>query len=110
MRPGGERRGNSQDRARRRVWLLETFDPDLGPELARCHLGLAEGCAGTVNILTLTVDRLDPGGTYARSNIQPACRPCQHRQGALISWERRRQWRDWMDEARAAGIDWDGVM
>lgn len=110
MRPGGERRGNTRDRARRRVWLLSTFDPDLGPELARCHLGTSDMCSGTVDARTLTVDRIEPGGSYARDNIQPACRVCQNQQGALISWESRRQWREWMAEARAAGIDWDGVM
>lgn len=110
MRPGGERRGSNRHRKLRRAWLLATFDPDLGPELARCHLGISEACAGTVDALTLTVDRIEPGGTYAHGNIQPACRPCQNRQGALISWESRRQWREWMDQARAEGIEWDGVM
>lgn len=89
---------------------MRTFDVDLGPELARCALALSPVCSGTVDARTLTVDRIDPGGTYAHGNIQPACRPCQNHQGALITWERRRQWREWMDEARAAGIEWDGAM
>lgn len=110
MRPGGERRGNCRDRARRRAWLLETFDPDLGPHLARCRLELSDVCSGIVNQTTLTVDRIESGGSYARGNIQPACAPCQRVQGALITWERRHEWRMWMDEAEAAGIEWDGVM
>lgn len=110
MRPGGEKRGNSRDRARRRVWLLANFDKDLGPDLARCWLDVSPACTETVNARTLTVDRIDPGGTYAHSNIQPACRPCQHTQGALITNERRRQWRALMEEARARGIEWDGAM
>ena len=110
MRPGGEKRGNSRDRARRRAWLLRTFDPDLGPELARCHLKLSDVCARTVTATSLTVDRIEPGGSYAHDNIRPACRACQNTQGALITWERRYQWRGWWEEAQAAGIEWDGSM
>lgn len=165
MRPGGEKRGSSYDRARRRVWLLATFDMDLGPDKARCALAISENCRQVVDKRTLTADRIDPGGTYAHiifrdqdalddfvqgavveaihkaaddfqrswpvygddwlreradalakqldsgnGNIQPACTPCQNRQGALITRERRHQWVAWMDEARQAGVEWDGVM
>lgn len=111
MRPGGERRGNNRDRARRRAWLLETFDQDLGPEVARCHLKLdGDRCHGIVDATTLTADRIDAGGTYRRENIQPACKPCQVYQGALITRERRWQWRALVAEAADAGIEWDGVM
>lgn len=110
MRPGGERRGNARDRARRRAWLLATFDQDLGPDKARCHLSLSEVCVGVVDAVTLTVDRIEPGGPYTRDNVRPACAPCQNRQGALITRERRLQWRAWWDEAQAAGIDWDGTL
>lgn len=109
MRAGGEKRGNCYDRARRRAYLLAEFDPDLGPDLARCHLfGLSDACRGTVDAQSMTVDRIDPGGTYARDNIRPACRPCQNKQGALITNEARRHWRNLMEEADAAGIEWDG--
>lgn len=111
MRPGGERRGNTRDRQRRRAYLLQEFDPDLGPDRARCHLfGLSEHCLGTVDKHTLTVDRIEPGGSYCRDNIRPACRPCQNTQGALITRERREQWRRLMDEATARGIEWDGAL
>lgn len=110
MRAGGDRRGNSRDRARRRAWLLETFDPDLGPEVARCHLKLSERCHQYVDATTLTVDRIEPGGTYRRDNIRPACTPCQSEQGALITNARRWDWLRWMAEAKARGIEWDGVM
>ena len=110
MRAGGDRRGNTVDRKRRKVWLLATFDTDLGPDQCRCHLLLSERCRGILDIHTVTSDRIQPGGTYRRSNTQPACVPCQNLQGALITRERRHQWFAWMDEARAAGIDWDGVM
>ena len=110
MRPGGEKRGNTRDRARRRAWLLRAFDPDLGDELARCHLKLSDVCARTVNSFSLTVDRIEPGGSYAHDNIRPACRACQNTQGALITAERRHQWLAWMQEAEEAGIEWDGAM
>lgn len=109
MRPGGERRGNNRDRARRRAWLLATFDTDLGPERARCWLDLSPGCLQEVDAHSLTVDRIHPGGTYARTNVQPACRPCQVVQGALITNEARAAWRALLEEARAMGIDWNGV-
>lgn len=109
MRPGGEKRGNSTDRRRRREYLLEEFDDDLGPDRARCHLfGLSEACLGTVDRYSLTVDRIEPGGSYCRDNIRPACKPCQNKQGALITKERRDQWRLHMAEADAADIDWNG--
>lgn len=110
VRAGFDRRGNSQDRARRRVWLLDTFDPDLGPGVARCGLRISERCHGIVDDTTLTVDRINPGGTYARDNIQPACTPCQSRQGALMTNEARHQWHRFMEEAAQLGIAWDGVL
>lgn len=110
MRPGGERRGNCRDRARRREWLLANFDKDLGPERARCWLDLSPACLEFLNITTLTVDRIHPAGSYARDNIQPACRPCQVLQGALITRERRAEWRALMAEAEARGIEWDGQL
>lgn len=110
MRPGGEKRGNCRDRARRRAWLLATFDKDLGPTRARCWLDLVPGCLVFVDATTITVDRIEPGGSYRRENIQPACRPCQVHQGALITKARRDEWRALMAEADAAGIEWDGAL
>lgn len=83
-------RGNSRDRARRRAWVLEAFDPDLGPDRARCRLQLSGGCLGVVDRLTLWVDRIIPGGTYCRENIQPGCGPCQIEQGGLLGVAARR--------------------
>lgn len=109
MRPGGEKRGSSYARRRRRRWLLENFDPDLGPDRARCHLfGLSDRCLSFVDATTLTVDRIETGGSYAHDNIRPACTPCQNLQGALITRERRHAWKALMEEAAARGIDWNG--
>lgn len=113
MRPGGEKRGNNRDRRRRKIWMLATFDKDLGPDKARCHLLLSDRCqteAAVLDFHTVTADRINPGGTYAHPNIRPACRLCQVRQGGLITRERRETWRRYMQEAEAEGIAWDGVM
>ena len=110
MRAGGEKRGNSRDRANRKTWLLATFDTDLGPERARCHLRISKACVREVDRRGVTADRIDPGGSYRHENIRPACRPCQNRQGALITRERREQWFAWRREADELGIEWDGVL
>lgn len=85
-RPGYiDKRGNNVSRARRRSWLLATFDEDLGPGRARCHLKISADCLRVVDEVTLSVDRIQMGGSYARGNIQPACKPCQDRQGGLAA-------------------------
>lgn len=110
MRAGGEKRGSSYARRSRRAWLLATFDTDLGPDVARCHLKLSDRCHGVVDGLTLTADRINPGGTYRHDNIQPACVPCQTTQGALITNAARHAWQSYMNEALDRGVEWDGSM
>lgn len=113
MRPGGDARGSTRNRRQRKLWMLATFDTDLGPDKVRCHLKLTDRCKENpidLTYFTVTADRIDPGGTYARPNVQPACAPCQNLQGALITRARREQWLQWMAEAEAEGIEWDGVM
>lgn len=91
--------------------MLATFDVDLGPEVCRCHLKIAEDrCHGILDFSTVTADRIDPGGTYRRENVQPACTPCQTKQGALTTNAARRAWVNFKEEAEARGIEWDGVM
>lgn len=85
MRAGGEKRGNSRDRRARKVWMLATFDPDLGPDHARCRLGISDRCLGLLDLATVTADRIVRGGSYRRENCQPACAPCQNRQGGLAN-------------------------
>jgi hypothetical protein len=83
-RPGYvDKRGNNRDRERRRAWLLTHFDADLGPGRARCRLNLSPRCERVVDEVSLRVDRIEMGGTYRRSNIQPSCPPCSDRQGGL---------------------------
>lgn len=76
-RPGGDARGNAQDRRRRKIWLLATFGD--GEKCPCAH------CGAELDYDTVTVDRIVPGhegGRYVRGNIQPSCRPCANRQGA----------------------------
>lgn len=84
-RPGFiDKRGNWKARKRRKVRLLEKFDPELGPDQARCRLDLHPRCLGLLDIDTITPDRLVPGSSYAFDGLQPACHPCQSVQGGLL--------------------------
>ena len=67
-RPGGEKRGNCYDRRRRKLWMLETFGD-----------GATAPCTHCLELLTpdtIEADRIVPGGSYRRDNIQPSCRRC----------------------------------
>lgn len=87
----GNDRGNSETRRRRRAWLIQAYASDV-PGFARCYrCGRLvynpddypnEECVvvktreGVYAARVLTIDRIIPGiqgGTYARSNIRPAC-------------------------------------
>lgn len=87
----GNERGGTEARRRRRAWLIETYQSDV-PGFARCYRCgrlvynpddySAESCLvvqtpeGIFAARPLTVDRIIPGargGTYARTNIRPAC-------------------------------------
>jgi len=100
----GNARGGSDDRRRRREWLIQTFRADadvvtsgqfgLGGDLLVPVLPGTEGsmpacrcyrCGKLLTADTLTVDRIVPGcqgGTYARNNIRPACGRCNSSTGA----------------------------
>lgn len=99
----GNARGGSEDRRRRREWLVQTYRAnvdlivlewahseslpvavDQGTEGAhpacRCYR-----CGVLLTVDTLTVDRIVPGcrgGTYRRENIRPACQTCNSSTGA----------------------------
>jgi hypothetical protein len=76
-RHGGDTRGNTTNRRRRKLWLLATFGD--GERCSCSHCGIELVAA------TLTTDRVIPGhqgGRYVRGNIRPSCAPCAHRQGA----------------------------
>lgn len=69
-------RGSSEDRRRRRSWLLERFGDGVQAPCWRC--------GALLTMTTITVDRITPGcrgGRYVRTNIRPACGPCNSETG-----------------------------
>lgn len=101
--------GNSEDRRRRRAYLIETYraNYDLHPAdatVTRFQRGvqLGEGipaarcyrCALLLTVDTVTVDRIIPGcqgGRYVRNNIRPACGPCNSETGGALARRGRRR-------------------
>lgn len=100
-------RGGSEDRRRRREWLVETYraNQDLridqveidgqlfdhprgvwhgdGQPACRCYR-----CGDLLTVDTVTVDRIVPGckgGTYRRNNIRPACGSCNSETGGALA-------------------------
>ncbi|HVI77689.1 MAG TPA: HNH endonuclease [Candidatus Acidoferrum sp.] len=72
-RNGGDRRGSSEDRRKRKVWMLWKFGDGQSAPCVHCGKGL--------EFDTMEQDRIIPGGGYNRQNIQPSCRPCNERRG-----------------------------
>lgn len=100
----GNVRGGADDRRRRREWLIRTFRSDRDVIVVQLHHGplvvpVLAGtpgseptcrcyrCGALLTADTVTVDRIRPGcqgGTYARTNIRPACGPCNSSTGATV--------------------------
>lgn len=82
MRAGGDKRGSSADRRRRRAWLLSPEAGILQDGEFVAFGGDGESvpcwwkCGREVTDSTVEADRIIPGGSYRRGNIVPACRPC----------------------------------
>jgi len=72
-RNGGDKRGKAADRRRRKVWMLAYYGNGTTAPCTHC------GCE--LDVQTIEQDRIIPGGSYARSNIQPSCRSCNVRRG-----------------------------
>lgn len=78
-------RGNSEDRRRRREWLVRTFG---NGRSCPCS-----ACGRRLTVRTVTADRIVPGcdgGRYVRGNIQPMCAFCNSSLGSTMRHERRR--------------------
>jgi hypothetical protein len=74
-------RGNTKQRLKRRLWILEHFASDVAGYVRcyRCGIRLTES--------TMTIDRIVPGcqgGKYVPGNIRPACGPCNSLAGATV--------------------------
>ena len=73
-RTGTDKRGSATDRRVRHMWLLLVFD----------HKCVHCGCELTM--ATVEADRIVPGGSYARSNIQASCGDCNRDRGDDVDW------------------------
>jgi hypothetical protein len=78
MRSGGEKRGNSTDRARRKHWLLSTFGDGVTCPCTHCTVQLT--------YRTVEADRIIPGDSYRHENIQPSCRSCNLARSDKVEW------------------------
>ena len=81
-RAGGDKRGSSGDRKRRREWLVS---PVAGRMVEGVWIAFGGdgnevpcwwGCDRQLNVWIVEADRIEPGGSYRRENIVPSCRPC----------------------------------
>jgi 5-methylcytosine-specific restriction endonuclease McrA len=110
-------RGSSENRRRRREWLVETYRADV--DLLLTPLGTVYGtvtvsaeheswaatatrhaacrcyrCGHLLTVDTVTVDRIIPGclgGTYRRDNIRPACGTCNSSTGGQLAHRERKR-------------------
>lgn len=77
-------RGSAQARRARKHFLLNKYGDGT---TASCYR-----CPTILDFETITVDRIIPGcegGTYRRSNIRPACAPCNMQTGGQLGAARR---------------------
>ena len=77
-RAGEEKRGNSADRRARKVWMLKVWGD--GEKCPCVH------CGDPLSYETVEADRIVPGGSYRRDNVQPACRRCNLRRSDNADW------------------------
>jgi hypothetical protein len=90
-RPGGEKRGNSKDRRARKLWMLS-------PEAGTLRSGVwvlfgGDGekvpcthCGCMLDYAAVEADRIVPGGSYRRDNVQPGCRSCNASRSNNTEW------------------------
>lgn len=78
-RHGGEKRGSSYARRARKLWMLAHWGDG---EVCPCVY-----CGMSVNFDTVEADRIIPGGTYRRDNVQPACKPCNLSKSDNSDWD-----------------------
>jgi HNH endonuclease len=126
----GNSNGNSTDRARRKVWLIETYRADCDAQFTATSLvygvDFGEGipacrcyrCGTLLTFETVTVDRIIPGckgGTYRRENIRPACAKCNSETGGAVRRASKHRCKDCQredpDDTRRPRkvIDWSGA-
>jgi len=77
-RHGGDKRGSSRNRAARKQWMLSHFGD--GETCPCTH------CSSPLTYETVESDRIVPGGSYRRENVQPSCRSCNLQRGSDTLW------------------------
>lgn len=77
-RHGGEKRGNSTDRRRRKMWMLAHFGNSASCDCVHCGTALT--------FETVEADRIVAGGSYRRDNVQPSCRQCNLERSDKSDW------------------------
>lgn len=78
---GDDKRGSWRDRYARKTWLLTTPKYGGNGTTVPCvH------CGTPVTRAELHADRIIPGGSYRRDNVQPACAGDNIRRGNKIDW------------------------
>jgi len=75
-----DRRGSATDRRVRRMWLMAMF----GGKCVHCKRTLQDRYPDRDDYVQ--ADRIIPGGSYRRSNIQASCAPCNNARGDDMSW------------------------
>src|SRR4051812_47346073 len=78
-RPGGDKRGNSYARRMRKAWMLAHFGNGKACDCTHC--------GSMLDFDTVEADRIVPGGSYRRDNIQPSCRDCNVSRSNNPDWK-----------------------
>lgn len=92
-RNGGDSRGNSYTRRRRKCKLLAIYGNDHHHACNECgeshpHKCNCVHCGGELTFTTLEQDRIVPGGRYVIENLQPSCTDCNKRRSNNPNWQR----------------------
>lgn len=75
---GNDRRGNSRDRRARKLWLVKTFGNGVTAPCVHCERQLT--------LEEIEADRIIPGGSYRRNNIQVSCGPDNRSRSDKPGW------------------------
>lgn len=79
---GDDRRGNAANRAARKLWMLSA--PQFGGN--GTTVPCVHGCGRLLTYKTVQADRIIPGGSYRRTNVQPSCGPDNVARSNKTSW------------------------
>lgn len=75
---GEDRRGNAKDRKARKLYLLNRYGNGVTAPCVHCGEQLT--------FETMQADRIIPGGSYRRENVQPSCARDNRDRGNKIDW------------------------